>query len=166
MRERERDWTGEREREMDRRESSGGLLPPLLTHSAPLWGRSAWPPARPRPVAALGGAGHRQGGVAPATPKREGEKEGGDAQGAQVGPLVAHGRRHAAGGAQIRGGAGHPKEKGGNRRGFRLVMEKSCVGGDGDFGGDGRIEGDERRRRSMVLWVVFGWRRWWWWWLI
>ena len=28
-------------------------------------------------MAALGGAGHRQGGVAPATPKREGEKEGG-----------------------------------------------------------------------------------------
>ena len=33
------------------------------------------------------------------------------AQGAQAGPLAAHGRRHTAGGAQNWGGAGHPKEK-------------------------------------------------------
>ena len=68
--ERERESEQERERE---RESSGGLLPPLFTHSAPSGG--ARPGRRPggdagwrRPPAGRSGAGHSQ---------KEGEKEGG-----------------------------------------------------------------------------------------
>jgi len=108
----ERERTGERERGTVR--EKGGGCPPR-SRTAPPLGALGLAAGQ---VAALGCAGHRQGGVAPATPKREGEKEGGllppsvHAQGAQVGPLVAHGRRHAAGGAQNRGGAGHPKKRG------------------------------------------------------
>jgi len=120
-RERERDWTGERERE-DRRESSGGLLPPCSRTAPPLGALGlaagqATPgggAGRRRPPAGGSGAGHSQergrerGGLSPPSAH---------AQGAQVGPLVAHGRRHAAGGAQTWGGAGHPKKRG-KERGF------------------------------------------------
>ena len=55
--------------------------------------------------------------MASATPKKRERKRGAVAPplrpraGGHPGPLAAHGRRRAAGGAQIRGGAGHPKVK-------------------------------------------------------
>ena len=80
---------------MEEREKPRGLLPPWLTHSAPHWGRSAWPPARWRRRAAP------RAGVAPATPRKEG---GGcrplnrSAQGAGRPPGRVQGRRRDAGG--------------------------------------------------------------------
>jgi len=145
-------------------------LPPLLTHSAPLWGRSAWPPARWRrrvaPATSRGsGAGHSPG-------ERERKRRGAvcppsaHAQGAQVGPLVARGRRHTAGGARIWGGAGHPKREG-KGRGFGFGEEEISGGGGDEFGGDLRWWRRnwgvwEEEEMYVVVEVVFGWRRRWW----
>ena len=75
--------------------------------------------------------------------EREGEKkEGGllpPPSATHRGPRGAPWPLTAAGDAWLRGGTGHPKKRGGKRRVFGLVMEKSSGGGgDGDFGGDFR----------------------------
>ena len=72
----------ERSRSRERERREGGLLPSWLPHTAPpLWGRSAWPPARRRrraaPAAGRGsGAGHSPGERGLLPPQQR-EREGG-----------------------------------------------------------------------------------------
>ena len=44
-----------------------------------------------------------------------------------MGPLVAHGRRRAAGGAQALGGAGHPQKERGKRGSLGLGRKRFVV---------------------------------------
>ena len=127
--ERERVNRRERERSREREGEIQGVVAPLAHTQRPPLGALGLAAGQ---AAAPGGAGRRRGSGAGHSPgegrKRRGgccplnrEKERGlapltaRAQGAQVGPLVAHGRRRTAGGAPNWGGTGHPK---GRRRGL------------------------------------------------
>jgi len=129
------------------RENSRGAAAPLA-HAQARPGL-AWPGASPwlqpgRRRGCAGRRGRRRQGWPPATPKERERKRGAIAPplrprtGGHPGPTAAHGRRRAAGGAQIRGGAGHPKEEGENIRGLSWWWkrfeeeEEEEKSGDGD----------------------------------
>ena len=121
------------------RENSRGAAAPLLTNSAPFWGRTAWPPARPGLVAApgrrappadRGGAGH---------PKRRRERRG------------KRKKRRKRKGRKKGRRKGKEKERKKKKRGGEERSSPELGGLAGGGGGRGRISGKEKRERWEKL---------------